>query len=93
MAIGNKAKETKSTKTDKEVLGYWNPRGLVSKEGEVVHKFKTQFGLALYADDPVHVALFNASQSKDVGYEFWISGVINASAPKEESEDIDLDSL
>lgn len=93
MAIGNKAKETKSTKTDKEVLGYWNPRGLVSKEGEVVHKFKTQFGLALYADDPVHVALFNASQSKDVGYEFWISGVINASAPKEESEDINLDSL
>lgn len=93
MAIGNKAKETKSTKTDKEVLGYWNPRGLVSKEGEVVHKFKTQFGLALYADDPVHVALFNASQSKDSGYEFWISGVINASAPKEESEDINLDSL
>lgn len=93
MAIGNKAKETKSIKTDKEVLGYWNPRGLVSKEGEVVHKFKTQFGLALYADDPVHVALFNASQSKDVGYEFWISGVINASAPKEESEDINLDSL
>ena len=93
MAIGNKAKETKSTKTDKEVLGYWNPRGLVSKEGEVVHKFKTQFGLALHADDPVHVALFNASQSKDVGYEFWISGVINAIAPKEESEDINLDSL
>ena len=93
MAIGNKAKETKSIKTDKEVLGYWNPRGLVSKEGEVVHKFKTQFGLALYADDPVHVALFNASQSKDVGYEFWISGVINASAPKEESKDINLDSL
>lgn len=93
MAIGNKAKETKSTKTDKEVLGYWNPRGLVSKEGEVVHKFKTQFGLALYADDPVHVALFNASQSRDVGYEFWISGVINAIAPKEESEDINLDSL
>ena len=93
MAIGKKAKETKSTKTDKEVLGYWNPRGLVSKEGEVVHKFKTQFGLALYADDPVHVALFNASQSKDVGYEFWISGVINAIAPKEESEDINLDSL
>lgn len=93
MAIGNKAKETKSAKTDKEVLGYWNPRGLVSKEGEVVHKFKTQFGLALYVDDPVHVALFNASQSKDVGYEFWISGVINAIAPKEESEDINLDSL
>ena len=93
MAIGNKAKETKSIKTDKEVLGYWNPRGLVSKEGEVVHKFKTQFGLALYADDPVHVALFNASQSKDAGYEFWISGVINASAPKEESKDINLDSL
>ena len=93
MAIGKKAKETKSTKTDKEVLGYWNPRGLVSKEGEVVHKFKTQFGLALYADDPVHVALFNAAQSKDVGYEFWISGVINASTPKEESEDINLDSL
>ena len=93
MAIGNKAKETKSTKTDKEVLGYWNPRGLVSKEGEVVHKFKTQFGLALHADDPVHVALFNAAQSKGVGYEFWISGVINASAPKEESEDINLDSL
>ena len=93
MAIGNKSKETKSTKTDKEVLGYWNPRGLVSKEGEVVHKFKTQFGLALYADDPVHVALFNASQSKDVGYEFWISGVINANAPKEELKDINLDSL
>ena len=33
MAIGNKAKETKSTTTDKEVLGYWNPRGLVSKSG------------------------------------------------------------
>ena len=93
MAIGNKAKETKSIKTDKEVLGYWNPRGLVSKEGEVVHKFKTQFGLALYADDPVHVALFNASQSKDGGYEFWISGVINASAPKEDPKDINLDSL
>ena len=93
MAIGNKAKETKSTKNDKEVLGYWNPRGLVSKEGEVVHKFKTQFGLALYADDPVHVALFNASQSKDAGYEFWISGVINANAPKEEPKDLNLDSL
>lgn len=93
MAIGNKAKENKSTKTDKEVLGYWNPRGLVSKEGEVVHKFKTQFGLALYADDPVHVALFNASQSKDGGYEFWISGVINASAPKEDPKDIPWDSL
>ena len=93
MAIGNKAKETKSTKNDKEVLGYWNPRGLVSKEGEVVHKFKTQFGLALYADDPVHVALFNAAQSKDAGYEFWISGVINANAPKEEPKDLNLDSL
>ena len=93
MAIGNKAKETKSTKTDKEVLGYWNPRGLVSKECEVVHKFKTQFGLALYADDPVHVALFNAAQSKDVGYEFWISGVINASVPKEDPKDIPWDSL
>lgn len=93
MAIGNKAKETKSTKTDNEVLGYWNPRGLVSKEGEVVHKFKTQFGIALYADDPVHVALFNAAQSKDAGYEFWISGVINANAPKEDPKDIPWDSL
>lgn len=77
---------------EREILGYWNPRGLVSKSGETVTAFKTQFGLALYGDDPVHKALFEAGTKRGSSYEFWIAGVIN-SATKQESKEINLDSL
>ena len=78
---------------ERTILGYWNPRGLISKTGETVTQFKTQFGLALYEDDPVHKALFEAGTKRGSSYEFWIAGVINSASPKEETKELNLDSL
>lgn len=77
---------------ERVILGYWNPRGLVAKSGETVTAFKTQFGLALYEDDPIHRALFEAGTKRGSAYEFWIAGVINP-ATKQESKELNLDSL
>ena len=78
---------------ERVILGYWKPRGLVSKAGETVTAFKTQFGIALYEDDPVHKALFEAGTKRGSSYEFWIAGVINSANTKQETKELNLDSL
>ena len=54
----------KSTKSDREVIGYWNPRVLVDGNGNE-HKFKSQYGVTLYADDPFHVLILESALAQD----------------------------
>ena len=54
----------KSTKTDREVIGYWNPRHLIDGNGGE-HKFKSQYGVTLYADDPFHVLILESALAQD----------------------------
>ena len=61
----NKSRTTaKSTKTDREVIGYWNPRHLIDGNGGE-HKFKSQYGVTLYADDPFHVLILESALAQD----------------------------
>ena len=56
----------KSTKvpTAREVIGYWNPRHLIDGNGGE-HKFKSQYGVTLYADDPFHVLILESALAQD----------------------------
>ncbi|MGL5155063.1 MAG: hypothetical protein ACRC9H_09100 [Aeromonas veronii] len=91
MAIANGKKTTsKDTSKEREVLGYWNPRGIITASGDV-RKMSTQFGISLYADDPVHVALFAAWEKKeDPSFLVKLAGTI-VSAKKQEAEEIPFD--
>ena len=88
MAIAKNAnnKSNSSTK-EREVLGYWNPRGIITADDSVV-KMSTQYGVTLYADDPVHAMLFKAWEEKgDTSFLVKLVGTI-APVKKEEAEQI-----
>lgn len=83
----NKSKSNTSSSKEREVLGYWNPRGIITADAAVV-KLNTQYGVSLYADDPVHAALFAAwEEKKDPSFLVRLIGTI-APAKKEEAEQI-----
>lgn len=91
MAIAKNANKSKSNTSssskEREVLGYWNPRGIITADAAVV-KLNTQYGVSLYADDPVHAALFAAwEEKKDPSFMVRLIGTI-APAKKEEAEQI-----
>lgn len=50
--------------TAREVIGYWNPRHLIDGNGGE-HKFKSQYGVTLYADDPFHVLILESALAQD----------------------------
>lgn len=87
MAIAKSKTTTKDTSKDREVLGYWNPRGIITADDSVV-KMSTQYGVTLYADDPVHAMLFKAWEEKgDTSFLVKLVGTI-APVKKEEAEQI-----
>ena len=87
MAIAKNANKSNSSSKEREVLGYWNPRGIITADAAVV-KMSTQYGVSLYADDPVHAMLFKAWEEKqDPGFLVKLVGTI-APAKKEEAEQI-----
>ena len=87
MAIAKNANKSNSSSKEREVLGYWNPRGIITADAAVV-KMSTQYGVSLYADDPVHAALFAAwEEKKDPSFLVRLIGTI-APAKKEEAEQI-----
>lgn len=88
MAIAKSKTTTNSSSSkEREVLGYWNPRGIITADAAVV-KISTQYGVTLYADDPVHAALFAAwEEKKDPSFLVKLVGTI-APAKKEEAEQI-----
>ena len=90
MAIAKNANKSNSSSKEREVLGYWNPRGIITSSGDV-RKMSTQFGISLYADDPVHAALFAAWEKKeDTSFLVKLVGTI-VSAKKQEAEEIPFD--
>ena len=87
MAIAKSKTTTKDTNKEREVLGYWNPRGIITADDSIV-KMSTQYGVTLYADDPVHAMLFKAWEEKeDTSFLVKLVGTI-APAKKEEAEQI-----
>lgn len=88
MAIAKNAnKSNSSSSKEREVLGYWNPRGIITADAAVV-KISTQYGVTLYADDPVHAMLFKAWEEKeDTSFLVKLVGTI-APVKKEEAEQI-----
>ena len=89
MAVAKSKTTAKDTSKEREVLGYWNPRGIITADDSVV-KMSTQYGVTLYADDPVHVLLFKAWEEKgDTSFLVKLVGTI-ASAKKEEAEQISI---
>ena len=64
MAITKARTTAAKTKSDREVIGYWNPRVLVDGNGNE-HKFKSQYGVTLYADDPFHVLILESALAQD----------------------------
>ena len=92
MAIAKNAntKSNTSSSKEREVLGYWNPRGIITADESVV-KMSTQYGVTLYKDDPVHAMLFKAWEEKgDTSFLVKLVGTI-VSAKKQEAEEIPFD--
>ena len=88
MAIAKSKTTAKASSTkEREVLGYWNPRGIITADNSVV-KMSTQYGVTLYADDPVHAMLFKAWEEKeDTSFLVKLVGTI-APVKTEEAEQI-----
>ena len=89
MAITKKNTATVANKNEREVLGYWNPKHLVLKDGSEAD-FKSQYGVTLYADDPLHKVIFEAGMS---GKAIHLIGLVNSAEKKSVSTDISIDMI